>query len=121
MSLGVYDGYEHRAPRDFYVEGSNNDSDYAILATFVDVDYDDLKASDSQEMFFNWANGTAYRYIRITIKTVANSVTNNEGSDILRIADVQLFEGTAQGDTGATGPTGPSYYGTVHDLSLIHI
>ena len=106
MSLGVYDGYEHRAPRDFYVEGSNNDSDWTMLATMVDVNYDDLAASDTQEMHFDWANPTAYRYIRLTIKTVANSFTSGEGSDFLRIADLKYYEATAQGATGAQGHQG---------------
>ena len=98
MSMRVYDGYEERAPRDFYIAGSNDDSSYDILGTIVDQNYDDLATSDSQVFNWHFANATAYRYIKFFIKTV-------QSGSILRIADVRYYEGTAQGNTGAQGAT----------------
>jgi hypothetical protein len=101
MSMRVYDSYEERAPRDFYIAGSNNDSDYTILGTIVDQNYDDLAASNSQVFNWHFTNGTAYRYIKLFVKTV-------QAGTILRIADVRYYEGTAQGAAGPAGSAGPA-------------
>ena len=99
MSMRVYDGYEERAPRDFYIAGSNDDSSYDILGTIVDQNYDDLAATDSQVFNWHFTNATAYRYIKFFIKTV-------QSGSILRVADVRYYEGTAQGNAGAQGNQG---------------
>jgi hypothetical protein len=99
MSMRVYDSYEERAPRDFYLAGSNDDSSYDILGTVVDQPYDDLATSDSQVFNWHFANGTAYRYIKFFIKTV-------QAGTILRIADVRYYEGLSQGSAGSQGSQG---------------
>jgi hypothetical protein len=99
MSMRVYDGYEERAPRDFYLAGSNDDSSYTILDTIVDQNYDVLASADSQVFNWHFTNNTAYRYIKLFVKTVPFGT-------ILRIADVRYYEGLSQGSVGDQGSQG---------------
>ena len=106
VSFGVYGhaDYVNRHPKDWYIEGSNNDSDWTSLGAFPNSHFENLNASTTQQHTWALANNTSYRYIRITIGGVQNS------GNIIRMGDIKLYEATAQGPTGATGYTG--YTGT---------
>ena len=90
---GGHDNYVDRAPKDWFAQGSNNDSDWVSLGTFPNTVFERVDAGQ-QNYVYLVTNDTAYRYIRITIDNVQNS------GGLLRITEIKLSEMVAKGYAG---------------------
>ena len=100
ITIKGHSDYINRSPKDFWVEGSNDDSTYVHLGTFSNVSIENLDSMVNQTYVFSLVNSTAYRYIQIVVNNVQN------GGNLLRVQEIGLYEGSSVGSTGPTGPTG---------------
>lgn len=71
------------APRDFKIQGSNNDSDWADLSTQASVTW-----SGGQLRTYDFSNSTPYRYYRILI-------TANGGDTDVALAEIEMMQPAA--------------------------
>tara|TARA_R110002020_G_scaffold120146_6_gene273818 strand:- start:1242 stop:7142 length:5901 start_codon:yes stop_codon:yes gene_type:complete len=90
---GGHDNYVDRAPKDWFVQGSNNDSDWVSLGTFPNTVFERVDTGQ-QNYVYLVSNDTAYRYIRVTIDNVQDS------GGLLRITEIKLSELVAKGYAG---------------------
>jgi hypothetical protein len=70
-----------KSPRDFTLQGSNNDSDWTTLNTQTGVTW-----SDGQKREYSFSNSTAYRYYKVDI-------TANNGDSEVVIVELELIPG----------------------------
>lgn len=77
------------APEDWTFEGSNNDSDWDILDTQVDI----TDWGNNETKTFEFANSTSYRYYRLNI-------TDNVNDNQTAVAELGLYEGAESATTG---------------------
>lgn len=84
-------GYRDQMPKNWTFEGSANDSTWDVL----DSRSDQIDWGDCEEREYVFENYTAYRYYRI-------NVSANNGSVVLAIFEMKLFDGVALSRSGAT-------------------
>ena len=87
----VFHGHEARMPKDFYIEASNDETNWTLLDSRVDVNYEELDSTGNTMMNFNFINDTAYQYYKMTITQV-----HTDGQP-LRIGSLGYYEGKSQG------------------------
>jgi len=102
FSEGYGAGEGHTKGKDFKIQGSNDNSNWADIYTGVIAD---LAEKALQE--FSFDNATSYRYYRVYVSTTYPNQENGQSGD-WSVWEVQMFE-ARQGHDG--GPGGGQYQG----------
>lgn len=81
-NMGGLEGY---APKDFTIEGSNDDSNWTVLKTVTGASYDPDNTGTLAEAY-NFVNTTAYRYYKINVTKNYEESANN-----VAISEISLW------------------------------